>query len=176
MQMRADLQLRSALRALREVVMPAIDADNPLALEQLQIVIGMLQMLAVQLPLQYRYDHDELTRLVRLCDALNVDSSSALAQASAAASDTLARAMADPAELLVAIRRLRVLSGEAVTAAYRDGSAQEKACISRLVLEHADQQLLRERAWVAAQGWEAQPARLPAIETLFGDSAAQNPI
>ena len=79
----------------------------------------------------------------------------------------LARAQADPAELLQAIRALRTLSGALVTAVYRDGSDAARARITDLVLAHADQQLLRERAWVAPQGWEIQTEGLPALADLL---------
>jgi hypothetical protein len=37
-----------------------------------------------------------------------------------------------------------------------------------IVTAHAKEQLLRERAWLIGQGWEADPASIPAIETLIG--------
>ena len=70
MQLRADLQLATAIRALTEVVLPAVDADNALAVEQTQVVIGMLQLMAARLPWQFRHDCDELARLLTLCRAL----------------------------------------------------------------------------------------------------------
>lgn len=175
MQLRADIQLQTAIRALTEVVAPAVDAGNALAVEQLQVVIGMLHLMAVRLPLQVRYDCDELARLLELSKALNAEldddghqgAISALAGASSAGAAILARAQADPSELLQAIRDLRSLSGALVTAVYRDGNTAARTRITTLVLTHADQQLLRERAWVAPQGWETQPERLPAIADLL---------
>ena len=167
MQLREDLQLQTAIRALTEVVTPAVDTSNALAVEQLQVVIGMLHLMAARLPLRFRYDCDELTRLLELCTALGAQEDSALAQASAAGSEVLARAQADPAEVLQSIRELRSLSGALITAVYRDGDDAARSRVSQLVLAHADQQLLRERAWVAPQGWEIQPERLASIEDLL---------
>ena len=167
MQLREDLQLQTAIRALTEVVMPAVDSGNALAVEQLQVVIGMLHLLAARLPLRFRYDCDELARLLELCKALDANEGSALARASVAGAAVLARAQADPAEVLQAIRELRSLSGALITAVYRDGDEASRTRVSHLVLAHADQQLLRERAWVAPQGWEIQPEKLPAIEDLL---------
>ena len=73
MQLRADIQLQTAIRALTEVVAPAVDAGNALAVEQLQVVIGMLHLMAVRLPLQVRYDCDELARLLELSKALSAE-------------------------------------------------------------------------------------------------------
>ena len=166
MQLREDLQLQTAIRALVEVIAPAVDAGNALAVEQTQLVIGMLQLMAARLPLQYQYDCDELARLVSLGRALG-GQDDRLAMASAAGEEVLGRAQATPQELLAAIRKLRDLSGAVITAAYRDGDHATRTIVSRHVLAHAEQQLLRERAWFAPQGWELQPESLPDIEILL---------
>lgn len=167
MQLREDLQLQAAIRALVEVIAPAVDTGNAVAVEQTQIVIGMLQLMAARLPLRYRYDCDELARLVALCRALEAHDDGRLAQASAAGADVLARAQATPQELLAAIRNLRELSGAVVSEVFRDGDDATRAYVSKQVLAHAEQQLLRERAWFAPQGWELQPESLPDIESLL---------
>ena len=164
MQLREDLQLQSVLRALKEVILPAVDADNALAVEQTQVVIGMLGMMAARLPLTYRYDCDELARLVTLCQALAPYDDGRLASAAAAGAEVLARAQAAPDEILAAIRHLRALSGGVVSAAYEAGDDAARAEISHHVLTHAEAQLLRERAWCAPQGWETKPDTLPPIE------------
>ncbi|MBK8958963.1 MAG: hypothetical protein IPM80_11135 [Proteobacteria bacterium] len=167
MQLRADLQLATAIRALTEVVLPAVDADNALAVEQTQVVIGMLQLMAARLPLQYRYDCDELARLLTLCRALQpYDDDGGLAGATHAGAEVLARARATPQEILDAIHGLRTLSGAVVSSAYRDGDDAARAALSALVLTHADEQLLRERAWFAPQGWELEPDGVPPLEDL----------
>ncbi len=167
MQMREDIQLKTAIRALTEVVMPAVDPDNALAVEQLQVVLGTLQLMAARLPLRFRYDCDELARLLELGHALGDKDESALTKASNNAAQVLARAQAGPDEVLGAIRALRVLSGALITEVYRDGDETQRKRVTQLVLAHADEQLLRERAWVAPQGWEIQPESLPAIEELL---------
>ena len=103
MQLREDLQLQTVIRALTEVVMPAVDSGNALAVEQLQVVIGMLHLLAARLPLRFRYDCDELARLLELCKALDASEGSALARANVAGAAVLARAQADPVEVLQAL-------------------------------------------------------------------------
>ena len=167
MQLREDIQLKSVIRALTEVVLPAVDSSNALAVEQTQVAIGMLQLMAARLPLQFRYDCDELARLLELCRALAAYDDGALASATRAGAEVLGRAQAGPDEVLGAIRELRRLSGDLITARYRDDDDGARTHISQLVLAHADQQLLRERAWVAPQGWEIQPETLPAIEDLL---------
>lgn len=167
MQLRQDIQFKSVIRALTDVILPAVDSSNALAVEQTQVVIGMLQLMAARLPMQFRYDCDELARLLELCRTLEAHDDGTLAAASRAGAEVLARAQAGPDEVLHAIRELRRLSGELITDTYRDGDDAVRAHVSQQVLAHADQQLLRERAWVAPQGWETQPEALPAIEDLL---------
>jgi hypothetical protein len=175
MQLRADLQLQTAIRALSEVVAPALDPDNGMASEQLQLVIGMLHLMAAQLPLQARYDRDELSRLLEfsyaLSAAVDVDGHSqiitTLMAANVAASVLLSQVTADPADILPAIRALRTHTGALITAVYRDSSDTARSRITALVLAHAEQQLLRERAWLAPMGWESRPADVPAIIDLL---------
>jgi hypothetical protein len=70
MQMRPALQIQSMIKAMMDVVLPAVDPSNKLALEQSRLVIGMLSLMAQQLPLQFRFDCDELSRLLKLAAAL----------------------------------------------------------------------------------------------------------
>ena len=171
MQLRSDLALPAMIKSLSEVVLPAVDPQNQPAIEQLQVTIGLLNLLAERLPLEFRYDRDELERLLGFARALaaidgaDADAVQALATGIARGSDVLERARATPREMLESIRELRSTAGALVTAAYAGGDAAARNALEVLVLEHADAQLLRERAWLAPQGWEA--GTLPAIGDLI---------
>lgn len=171
MQLRDDVSLDAAIGTLKDIVLPALDPANAHAQEQLQVVIGLLSLMAARRGIAWRYDLDELSRLVPFCRALaamgSEHSAEALAWLTTSAADVLTRAGAGPDEVLQSIRALREASGALVSALYRDGDGALRARLSRLVLDHADAQLLRERAWLAPQGWETQPETLPDIETLL---------
>lgn len=175
MQLRYDVQLRAMIKSLSDVVLPAVDENNQLAREQIQVVIGMLGLLAERLPLQFRYDCDELQRLVEFAENLAEEMAEpsednkvdALRKLTADASTTLARAQAGPNKVLGAIRGLREASAAVVTARYCDCTPEQRQSLSRLVTSHAESQLLRERAWVMPQGWEPDTARVPPIEELL---------
>ena len=66
MDVRPELQLQSMIKAMTDIVLPAVDADNRLAQEQAHLVIATLQLVANRLPIAYRYDRDELERYVGL--------------------------------------------------------------------------------------------------------------
>lgn len=171
MQMRPDIQFRSILKAMSDVILPAIDDQNQLAQEQARLCMGLLQLMSKQLPLQYRYDCDELTRLLDMGQQLlaladgDAASATALKQGVAQASQVRARAMAEPQEVLDAVRQLRALSGSFLQEAY--AKAEVPTALERIVLDTSRAQLLRERAWLVAQGWEAKPEDLPDIGTLL---------
>jgi hypothetical protein len=175
MDLRPALQLKSAIRALTDVVLPAIDPGNKLAQEQARLTIGMLHLALQRLPLAFRYDLDELSRLLDLAAALS-DHAGAHPQAQEIARELApliaqgkavrARALADPAELQASSLALRERIGPLVTALTQDRSGPDLKPVSTLVMEHAKAQLLRDRAWLAPQGWEPAGS-LPDIETLL---------
>jgi len=176
MQMRPAVQIQSIIKALTDVVLPAVDPGNKLAQEQSRLVIGLLTLMSKQLPLQFRFDCDELARLIALSQQLRQQARSAacletplagLRPAVASAEAVLDRAKADPDEVLEAVRSLRAATGALVSAAYQDADAATVDALQQAVLGHAETQLLRDRSWLLMQGWEADPASVPPIEQLL---------
>ncbi|MBI2799322.1 MAG: hypothetical protein HYX63_03385 [Gammaproteobacteria bacterium] len=175
MQLRPDIILTSTIKSLSDVVAPAVDPHNKLAQEQIQIAIGLLRMLARRLPLEFRFDCDELKRLLGFAADLQRHANDAatcapladLALAANEGAEILRRAQADPRDVQNAVQRLRASSGTAVDVLYREESPIAKAAVKTLVLAHAAEQLLRDRAWVSAQGWEPHPEAVPPLEDLL---------
>ncbi|MCX7062470.1 MAG: hypothetical protein NTZ11_16480 [Gammaproteobacteria bacterium] len=176
MELRPSFQIPALIKSLTDVVLPAVDPANKLALEQGQLVVGMLHLMAQRLPLQYRYDRHELVSYVALSDQLLTQAATiteaaaarqALTEAAADARALLARAGAEPAEIEAANSLLRERVGALITAAATTADAAALRSINTTVMTHAEAQLLRERAWVALQGWEGPAAALPAVETLI---------
>ena len=57
--------------------------------------------------------------------------------------------------------------GALVTAAIGGAPPETSKAVMRLTIASSKEQLLRERAWTISQGWESEPEKLPAIETLL---------
>ena len=174
MELRATFQIPTLIKALTDVVLPAVDPNNKLAQEQAQLIIGSLHLIAQRLPLQYRYDRHELERFLELARQLEREAvgspeleaaASALASCVATGSDVLLRAGADPGEIESGNLALRESIGLVVQAA-PSHEARRKA-IESAVMAHSKELLLRERAWLAMQGWEGKDA-VPAVESLIG--------
>lgn len=178
MEMRPALQIISMIKAMTDVVLPAIDPQNKLAQEQGKLIIGMLHLLGQRLPMTYRYDCDELSRCLALADTLRdvahggEETSVALKALGASigsAEDVLDRARAEPSELEAALVGLRATVGKLAQAMYLDGDPDCRKTFDRSVLAASKEQIQRERAWLIMQGWEADPTSIPPIESLIGD-------
>lgn len=177
MQLRPQLQIQSILKAMVDVVLPAVDPDNKLAQEQARLIMGTLGLMAKQLTVQFRFDCNELARMVEFSHELRrlalggAETSEASAQLAAStnrASGVLDRAKAGPDEVEQAVRELRAATGAVVTGVYRDGEASSQDRIQKAVLAMSKDQLIRDRALLITQGWEPDPQAVPAIEELIG--------
>lgn len=181
MQLRSDIQIQSVLKAMSDVVLPALDPHNQIAQEQARLCMGLLDLMARQLPLQFRFDCDELTRLVALSKQLlplpdlgrATDTSRAkLAEDTRLADDVLLRARAEPQEVLDAVRALRASTGAVVQEACAQGDGSATAQLERAVFDASREQLLRDRSWLLAQRWEPNPDAIAAIDTLIAPVGA----
>jgi hypothetical protein len=179
MQLRSEIQLLSMIKAMREVIIPAVDPANRLALEQAQLVTGMLGLMQHQLPLQFRFDRDELCRLIGLLRSLSdVQTSDAaftlwrerhgvlLAESQA----VFEGCAVDPEKLHNAVRRLREVIGELASLTGHT-SEPVRNLVEQEILRVSGEQLLRDRALVAPQGWEPDPRALPSIHALLAADA-----
>lgn len=176
MELRPAIQIQVILKAMTDVVLPALDPNNRLAQEQSQLVVGMLNILAQRLPLMYRYDRDELARSLALVDTLRDqvkhlpaanDALHLLERTAENGREVLDRAKADPSELEAANFELRAKVGSLISAIYEGADMSQLSHVSKTINAHAKEQLLRERAWVILQGLEPDAKSVPALETLI---------
>jgi hypothetical protein len=174
MEVRPDLQIQVILKALKDVILPAVDKDNKLAQEQTHLAIGTLQLMAKFLPIAYRYDRDELDRYVRLSRDLlaqigNKADGTAINNLKTVAThgaDVLERARAEPAEMEKAVFDLRATVGELIEAVHAGSDGTAKTAVQKLILAAAKPELERERAVVIDMGWETDPStHAPPINT-----------
>lgn len=176
MEMRPQLQIQTVIKAMMEDVIPAMDQTNQLAMQSAQLTIGTLMLISQHLPLEYRYDCDELARLLATAKTLvsqasGLAAAGELAAARSAGADVLERARAEPSEILDAIRSLRAATADTVRAVYAEGSDSVQASVEKTVLAMSKEQLLRDRSWLLMQGWEPNPALVPAIDSLLAPIA-----
>ena len=172
MEVRPEIQLKVVLKALPDVILPAIDPANKLAHEQTQLAIGTLQMVAKRLPIAFRYDRDELERYVALSKGLIAEVGATIKSSGMAdlehlathAADVLDRARAEPVELENAALSLRSAVCELMQEPEVVGNTQVKASMGRLILDASKIELERERALVVDMGFDTDTASLKPIE------------
>jgi hypothetical protein len=177
MELRASFQIPTLIKAMTDVVLPAVDPNNKLAQEQAQLIVGCLHLMAQRLPMQYRYDRHELKVFVALAAELQreasggtelADALATLREGATSGQEVLARAGAEPSELEAANLKMRDAVGRLIVAASTSDDEVRRSAIDKAVMAHAKDQLLRERAWLALQGWEGKTP-LPDLESLIGD-------
>lgn len=176
MDLRPEIQLQSMIKAMTEVVLPAVDPDNDLACEQAQLVIGMLHLMAARLPWQFHFDVDALRRALQLSSdicggadggpetraALN-----ALGEAAARGSSVLDGAKTAPEDLEEALLDLRARTSSALEALHIDGAPDCRKEVDRAVLNAAREQNVRDRAWFSPQGWDTEAEAPAPLSTLL---------
>ncbi len=175
MELRPSLLLPAMLKAMTDTVLPAVDPENKLAVEQAKLVAGMLGLLASRLPLLARYDRTELRHSVVLAARVREAARGGPATASAlgeldrtraVAESALARTGADPSEIEAALLELRARIGAVVVAVSGDGDETSPRDLRRAVLDAAKGEVERARAWLLPQGWESGEG-LPPLESLL---------
>ena len=178
MELRATFQIPTLIKALTDIVLPAVDPNNKLAQEQAQLIIGSLHLMAQRLPLQVRYDRRDIQSFIELSEQLREKAGSApelatvgaaLATITASTRNLLQQPGIEPGDLESANLALRSAVGRFVEAASALNTDSIRAAIEAAVMSHAQELLLRERAWLVAQGWEGKEPNLPAIESLIGN-------
>jgi len=165
-----DTQLAAVIKALSDNVLPAVDAGNPMAAEQIQLCLATLGLVKTHLPELHRYlrrdleTHLSLARQIKqLADKTGVRASSA-APAIADSEKTLVDPEMGATEIEAQARRLKEAIVDLMTAAR--GSAIERE-IAALVIETEEIVLLRSRAWSIGMGFEPDPAQVPPLGTLL---------
>ncbi len=176
MQLRPEIQITAIVKAMKDVVIPAVDADNKLATEQAQLIVGLLTLMAHQLPRLFHFDCDELQRLIACASQLEAipggDPAIGAAQARLGADATRATALLErcsvnPAALTEAVREMRAALATLMSAAAPGQDPAALRVIEGAVLDLSRQQLLRDRALLLPQGWEPDPTAIPDIDTLL---------
>ncbi|MGD9661951.1 MAG: hypothetical protein AB7U63_11800 [Porticoccaceae bacterium] len=170
MDIRPKFQIQVMIKAMEDVVIPAVDATEPMALEQAKLVLSSLRVLKDRLPLWYRYNRDELRRYLDLSRSLlavipsSDDTGKELADVLAYGNRILEQAGTEPKELEDAIAACRSSIVKIMDAMEQNGVSLIHSEVGRLVLSASQTQLDRERAWLIPFGFESDPSTIKAIE------------
>lgn len=155
-----ELRIQNLVKALSEVVLPAIDPENGLAREQAGLVIAHLRLIAQQWEKAPAFEAGSLDALRALAQRLADLAEGGLATSSAAADLRTALGTQDFAKIGNAVDRLIFAVGE-------DGGPAFRAQLDERVLEYGALQAWRERVWFAGTGLDPDAAGLPSIDEML---------
>jgi hypothetical protein len=154
-----DSQLQVSLRALEEVVAPALGAAEKHVVEQLMLAIATISFVKTRLPEARRFYRMELRSLVSLgADAVRIAGAcDTLGKAIEAGQSTLADPEADIGEHELASRTLR----DAVTSlSHRSVGAPHQSKLETAILEQSGALVAQYRQWCLPFGFELHPESL----------------
>lgn len=160
-----DLQLGVSIKALRDVIIPAIDPANGVALEQAHLTLATLGMARQNFPYIQRLARTELRHAIAMGDAVagSVQASTPLVDLRVAARS----ALADPeagAGTLDACRHAILSEIETQIAQAETG---EFAPIAKAYLGAVEPQLELQRKWSAGAGFDPDAVALPALDEML---------
>ena len=173
----ADNDFRAAAKALADVVAPAIDPRNPLARQQLKLVVDWLDFYRSRLP--YNQDRERLELAVQLDTARAIASAVPAAAAAAAIAAVAAlRAAIGAASTVHAGLGPRPVEVRAVTARLEDEISAvvrlsagfdepARRSIERVVVRDAKTLLDAQRAWFLPQSIEPDPGAIAPLEVAL---------
>jgi hypothetical protein len=165
-----DNALLASIKALDQVVLPAVDPADPLAGEQLRLVSGFLKFLRSRLPAWHARQRFELQHYLNMAQQLAADArgvsdevSQGLDAAIDAARTLQAREAASVAEIVDATAALAApISALARTVA--TGPDELRRRVEREVMAGSKRWVDMQRAWFLPQGFELHAGELPSLD------------
>jgi hypothetical protein len=182
---RTDVTLQAVIRALTDVVTPAVDPKDALAREQLRLSIDHLRFLALRVDRLYERALVELRHHLHLAEAVitalptQSDRTEHLDREVAEATEVLASAGATPATLRAATAAAAAaISGivrELDDAAPEDASAAAvRPAVVRAIVAGSAERVAFERSWYAPLGIDPDHDELPTLDQLL--QATSDPV
>jgi hypothetical protein len=170
--------LRASIRALEDVIEPALDASNPLAVEQSRMLRGYLALIAERLPLRHERLRHQARGLLELGSRLLRHAAACGDEVDRALRSGLGRTTAATAGADTPEREL-VQSGTALAAAVcalvRECAVLDpktRDAVERAVVEASGEWMDVERVWFAPLGFDHAATLLPPLGDLLRPEAA----
>ena len=165
-----DVRIANIVKALEQVIMPALPAREKLARDQIRLCLGHLHMIGAQWRHAGAFEAAALGAMVELGEAL-------LSAADARYVDDLRAALAaaktvravDMSGVEAAIGSLggeidRIILGD-------DGKVALSDAAREAILTYGEKQATRERTWFAMTGLDPDRKSLPDIATMMAEIA-----
>jgi hypothetical protein len=170
------LRFQAMIRSLREVILPALPNGQMLAIDQANILIGYLGIMALQHDKVFDYLLAELSEYAELVNAMvedapggesNDETVVAARAALAKATHILKMSIPRQSELSGVVTSLKKSADELLCAARQSETAALGQASANRVMEQAGRQIMRERAWFRESGFELDADKLPSIDEVL---------
>jgi hypothetical protein len=166
-----DLRIQNLIKALKEVVIPALPPRERLARDQAALVIGHLNMIAAQWKSALKFESQSLDGLLNLAERLHVATDVGMtADLSARLGAELERAKRIDRSEGPAIEEGVVRLGRMIDELILAGDSTEPIppALIRLVFDYGAHQAWRERTWFQGNMLDPGRAELPSIADMLG--------
>ena len=170
-----DNTLRASVKALREVVAPAVDPTDPQARDQLKLVIDALEFARARVdlvPTRARLELEHSLALARelAAEVGSTPAGAALGEAITGAEATLV-ADARPSEADV---RCATATLKAAVSLLAREDKPARGSTDRLILAATRRWAAIDRSWYLPLGFDPDPGVVPAIEDMLGIQSVTN--
>ncbi len=167
-------RLRSMMKAMQEIVIPAVDPQHAIAQEQSKLVLGSLNLILQQLDYAHAFEvveAREMQSLGRELADLIDDVKPSHATTRRARADLAAHAaIENPVTTLSTLQQinqaLRATIAELIQLSEDSTDLSLITKVSRRVIDYSESQLVRERSWVAATGFDPPGATVPLADAI----------
>lgn len=162
-----ELQLQVVIKSLTDNVLPAVDTNNELAVQQAQLSIATLQNVRSQLPLLQKTLLKDISLHLGLLDEL-----AALAPGAPWSRPALALAeeingiLSDPKSGICEMQDKARLLRETISEILDSKELSDSDSAAKLVMSVAEQSLLIGRAYTKSMGFEPDATRVPDLSEL----------
>ncbi len=166
------LRLATVLKALDDIVTPALPSEAGFAHEQLALIKKSVQLAIDQIPHEYAFmvrdAQDQLALARELAPFLEPGTGlqTRLDGSTGQLAAMLPAALPDVPALKQGLRTVKQDMEDAVNRLCTDPKA-DLTRIERLVLDHSARRIMMERAWTIATGFEKDPSALPPVAELI---------
>lgn len=165
-----DNDLQAAANALRDVIAPAVDPANPIAQQQLKLIVDWLEFYRQRAPQWWRLDAFELSQQAamarELAGVLPAAQQGGLAAALQGAAEVEHALGVGPQRVRHAVTELEDAISERVRASAALPPEQRRQ-VERIVVGGTKRWLDAHRAWYAPLSIESDPAALPALDVAL---------
>lgn len=167
-----ELRLRTLAKAMTDVILPALPAQNALAREQAQLLVAQLGMIAKHWRRAAEFDAIALREIVALAERLvPLAAGGPRTQAAAGELAALLAGRAQSARALDEDRAAVAAAIDALIAASAvDGDDPFRCASGDAIVAYSALQAWRDRVWFAGFGMDPERARLPEIDDMLAQA------